>query len=100
MTVTVVAVAEAWLKAADTVVVPPFSEIELFASVNVTVGVSSSSLIVPVPVAVPSSALVAPLSVSFTVSSGSSSASPVTRTVTVLYVSPAAKVSVPEGTAA
>ena len=43
---------DAWLSVAVTVVVPPFSEIELFVSANVVVGAASSFVIVPVPVAV------------------------------------------------
>ena len=58
-------------------------------------GAASSSVIVPLPLAVPSKALEALLSVTATVSLGSSRVSPVTRTVTVFSVSPAAKVSVP-----
>ena len=85
---------EAWLRTADTVVVPPFSGIEASATDSVTVGAASSSVIVPVPDAVPIVAFTAPLSDTTTVSSGSSVVSPVTDTVIVLLVSPAAKVSV------
>ena len=52
-------------------------------------------MIVPVPVAVPIPAFVAELRVTFTVSFGSSSASPRAATVTVFAVSPAANVRVP-----
>ena len=61
-----------------------------------TVGWSSSSEMVPVPVAVARVAFTAPESASFTVSSGSSILSATTAAATVLAVSPAAKVSVPE----
>ncbi len=88
------------LSVAVTSAVPPFSEIESSSSDSVTVGASSSSVIVPVPTAVPMLALVAPLSVSFTVSFGSSCVSPVTDTVIVLLVSFAANVSVPAASAA
>ena len=79
---------DAWLSVADTVVVPPFSEIELFVSDNVTVGSESSFVIVPVPVlAVPSTALLLGLtSFTFTVSSGSSVTSPLTDTLNVALV--------------
>ncbi len=60
---------------------------------------SSSSVIVPVPTAVPSVACVSPLSVSFTVSSGSSCVSPFTFTTTVLLRSPGSNVSVPPASA-
>ncbi len=63
-------------------------------------GGSSSSVIVPTPVAVPSVALPGPLSVTRTVSFGSSCVSPFTFTVIVWLVSPASKVSVPEVSAA
>ena len=43
---------DAWLSVAVTVVVPPFSEIELFVNANVAVGAASLFVIVPVPVAV------------------------------------------------
>ena len=66
-----------------------------------TVGAASSSVIVPTPVeAEPSVALPGALSVSRTVSSGSSVVSPFTRTVAVLLVSPTANVSVVSVTAA
>ena len=63
-------------------------------------GASSSSVIVPVPVAVEISAFAAPLRVTATVSFGSSRVSPVTDTVIVFRVSPAAKVRVPAVSAA
>ena len=63
-------------------------------------GGSSSSVIVPTPVAVADSvALVGPLRAIRTVSSASSSVSPVTDTRIVPVVSPAAIVSVPAVTA-
>ena len=67
-----------------------------------SVGAASSSVIVPVPVPdmLDTTALVGLLSVTTTVSFGSSSVSPVTDTTNVLLVSPAAKVSVPEDNAA
>ena len=52
-------------------------------------------MIVPVLVAVPIPAFVAALSVTLTVSLGSSSVSPRAATVTVFAVSPAANVRVP-----
>ena len=64
-----------------------------------TVGVPSSSVIVPVPVAVETAAFAALLSVTTTVSSASSVVSPVTDTLKVWLVAPAAKVSVPPVTA-
>ena len=57
---------------------------------------ASSFRIVPVPVAVPIAAFTAPLSVTRTVSLASAVVSPVIETATVLPVSPAAKVRVPE----
>ena len=77
--------------------VAPLSEIELRDSASVTVGVASSSLIVPVPVpaVLDTVAFVAPLRATTTVSFGSSVVSPRTDTVTVLLVSPAANVSIP-----
>ena len=94
-----VASLEAWLSVADTVVEPPFSEIESSATASVTVGAASSSVIVPVPVPLPIVAPEALPSVTTTVSFGSSVVSPVTDTVIVSLVSPAAKVSVPEASA-
>ena len=65
-------------------------------SASVRVGVGSSSAIVPTPVAaLPTTAPEGLDSAMRIVSSGSSSASPVTVTSTVLLVSVAAKVSVP-----
>ena len=87
---------DGWLSVAETVVEPPFSEIESSATASVTVGAASSSVIVPVPVPLPIVAPEALPSVTTTVSSGSSVLSPVTDTVMLLLVSPAAKVSVPE----
>ena len=58
-------------------------------------------MIVPVPVGVlDSAAFIGALSVRATVSSGSSTSSPVTVTVTAKLISPAAKVSVPDDRAA
>ena len=64
-------------------------------------GSSSSSVIVPVPLPAVADtvAFVGLLRATTTVSSGSSVVSPVTDTVTVLLVSPAANVSVPEDSA-
>ena len=90
---------EAWLRAADTAAVPPFSGIEAGVTDSVTVGVASSSVIVPVPAAVPMVAATAPLSSRTTVSFGSSVVSPVTETLTVCREAPAAKVSVPSSSA-
>ena len=95
-----VAALEAWLRTADTVVVPPFSGIESSATESATVGASSSSVIVPAPAAVPTVPPTALLNRSTTVSSGSSVVSPVTDTVIVSLVSPAVKVRVPEVSAA
>ena len=98
-TVTVGAALDGWSTVAVTVAVPPFSAIDVGATVNVTVGVSSSSVIVPVPVAASSVAFTGLLSVTTTVSCGSSVVSPVTDTVRVWLVAPAVKVSVPAGSA-
>ena len=57
---------------------------------------TSSSVIVPVPVPVPITAFVGALSVTTTVSFGSSAVSPATATVIVRLVAPGPKVSVPE----
>ena len=68
-----------------------FSAIVVLTAVSVTAGASSSSVIVPVPLAV---AMVSPdgsASARTTVSLLSCVSSPVTDTVTVLLVSPAAK---------
>ena len=75
---------------------PPFPSITLGDVID-TIGTASSSAIVPVPLAAPlaSLAFVGLLNVTTTVSSGSSSASPVTKTPSVRLVVPAAKVSVP-----
>ena len=98
-----IAAAEAWLRLADTAdtlvsgVPASWSDSSIVAGVSasVTVGAASSSVIVPTPVdADPSVALVGPLSVSRTVSFGSSAVSPVTSTRARLLVSPAANVSV------
>ena len=62
-------------------------------------GKASSSRIVPVPDAVEMLAFVGPLNCTTTVWCGSSVVSPRTCTVTVLLVSPAANVNVPEGSA-
>ena len=74
---------------------PRFPSFTLGASMD-SVGAPSSSRIVPVTLAV---AFVGPLSVTTTVSSASSSASPVTATSTVRLVVPAANVSVPSAMA-
>ena len=58
-------------------------------------GAASSSMIVPTPVAVPSTAFVGPRKVMTTVSSASSTVSPVTETAMVRLVAPAANISVP-----
>ena len=98
-TVMVVAADDARSRLAVTVaeLVAPLSAIELRDSARVTVGASSSSVIVPVPVpaVLDTVALVGLLSATTTVSFGSSVVSPVTETVTVLLVSPAANVSIP-----
>ena len=93
----VVASLDAPLSLAVTVVTlpAPLSSMRADDSTSLAVGVASSSVIVPVPVAVPSVALFGLLSVTLTVSSVSSTSSPVTVTRTVLLVSPAAKVNVP-----
>ena len=81
----------------DTVAVPPFSEMDDGPTDSVTVGGPSSSVMVPVPVArvEERTALAGLLRVTRTVSWNSSPPSPMTVTVIVLLVSPAAKVSVP-----
>ena len=100
-TVIVVSSLEGWSSEAVTVVefVAPLSGMLVRESARVTVGASSSSVIVPVPLAVPIPAFPAPLNATTTVSSGSSVVSPVTDTVIVSLVSPAVKVSVPPVTA-
>ena len=97
--VIVVASLEAWLRVAETSVVPDASEIEAEDSERVTEGASSSSVMVPVAEEAPSDAFPALLRSTTTVSSGSSAASPVTETVTVRLAAPAAKVRVPEASA-
>ena len=78
----------------------PLSPSATLALPMLTVGAASSSAIVPTPVdAEPSVALPGSLSVSRTVSSGSSVVSPFTFTVAVLLVSPTANVSVVSVTA-
>ena len=98
-TVMVVAADDARSSVAVTVaeLVAPLSAIEVRDSARVTVGASSSSVIVPVPVpaVLDTVAFVGLLRATTTVSFGSSVVSPRTDTVTVLLVSPAAKVSVP-----
>ena len=98
-TVTVVSSDDARSRLAVTVaeLVAPLSAIEVRDSARVTVGASSSSVIVPVPVpaVLDTVAFVGLLRATTTVSFGSSVVSPVTDTVTVLLVSPAANVSVP-----
>ena len=64
-----------------------------------SVGAASSSVIVPVPVPVEMVAFVALLNATTTVSSDSSVVSPLTDTVTLRLVTPAANVSVPAGNA-
>ena len=65
-----------------------------------TVGVVSSSVIVPVPVEIARAAFSGFSSVTTTVSSGSLAKSPVTETVMLFVVSPAAKVRAPAASAA
>ena len=79
--------------------VPPVSPVPSAAlgeSID-SVGASSSSVMVPVPVPVPSgmTACVGLLNVTSTVSSASSTASPVTVTAIVRLVVPGVKVNVP-----
>ena len=78
----------------------PPSAMESGDSESVTVAASSSSVIVPEADAVEIVAFTGSLSSRTTVSFVSSVSSPVTETVTVLLVSPAAKVSVPAESAA
>ena len=87
--------------AAVTVAVPPFSALDAGAAASVTVGAASSSVIVPMPVPAvfDTAALLGLLSVTPTVSCGSSVVSPATATVSVRLVSPAANVSVPAASA-
>ena len=87
---------EALLSAADTVAVPPFSEIELSSSESDTVGASSSSVIVPVPIPtfVPIIALDGLLSFTTMVSFCSSTVSPAIVTLISFSVSPTANVNV------
>ena len=73
---------------------PLFPSATLGESID-SVGVPSSSVIVPVPLAVEIVAFVGLLRVTTTVSFDSSSVSPVTDTSKVRLVVPAAKVSVP-----
>ena len=99
-TVTVVATLDACESVAVTVAAPPFSEIDEDDSANVTDG----AIVVVRDRAralrrAPASRFVGPLSATFTVSFGSSTASPVTVTETVPLVAPAAKVSVPAASA-
>ena len=102
-TVTVVAALDRWSSVAVTVLTlpGPLSVIALGTTASVTVGAASSSMIVPVPLAPPSASVAFPglLSVTMTGSSGSSVVSPVTATAMVRLVSPAANVSVPDGSA-
>ena len=91
----------AWLEAAEsravTVLLPPFSPMLGGVSTSVTLGVASSSVMVPVPVRAPSVvarvALVGVPSVTITVSFGSSRVSPLTGMVMVPVVEPAAMVT-------
>ena len=105
-TSTVICSAEAWLSVAvtvDTLVAGSPDPAWLFSSIidgvstSVTVGASSSSVIVPVPLAAVAdrTALVGLPSAMITVSFGSSVSSPVTDTVKVSLVLPAANVTVP-----
>ena len=73
----------------------PLASVTVTALFDSTMPRVSSSVMVPVAVASPMSAPVAPLSVSVSVSFASSTWSPVTFTVTVFEVAPAAKLSVP-----
>ena len=77
---------------------PPFPSITLGDEID-SIGAASSSVIVPVPLPVASVAFVGLLSFTATVSSDSSLVSPVTDTMRLRLVTPAAKVSVPAGTA-
>ena len=74
---------------------PPFSVIEAGVRTSVTVGASSSSVIVPVAAASVSVAPGAFDRVTWKVSLGSSVSSPVTVTVTVLLSSPVLNVRLP-----
>ena len=74
--------------------VEPLSPSETLGESRDTVGVPSSSVIVPVPVPVPTAAFSALSRVSTTVSSDSSAVSETTETEKVRVVSPAAKVRV------
>ena len=95
----VTAALDAPLNFAVTVATPPLSEIDEDDKISETVGVPSSSVIVPVPMPVAILALFALLNVMITVSFDSLSASPVTDTSMFLLVCPAVKVNVPEVTA-
>ena len=100
-TVSVAASLDGCESAAVTVATPPFSDTDDGDRASAAVGKASSSVIVPVPVGVlDSAAFIGALSVRATVSSGSSTSSPVTVTVTAKLISPAAKVSVPDDRAA
>ena len=83
----------------ESVAGPPSPSVTCAAAME-SVGVASSSRIVPMPRAVLSVALTGALKAMTTVSSGSSPSSPFTVTATVLTVSPAAKVSAPPATVA
>ena len=98
---TVVAALEGCERVAVTVVAPPFSETAPSATASATEGAASSSVMVPVPVRSSNGicAFTGSPRTTSTVSSGSSVASPVTVTATVLLVSPAANVSVPAASA-
>ena len=101
-TVTVVAAPTARDNVAVTVAVlpVPFSSMVEGVSVSVEVAEKSSSRIVPVPVDGPSTALTGSARTTSTVSFGSSVPSPVTETLTLPLVSPAAMVRMPEDSAA
>jgi hypothetical protein len=76
--------------------VPDSPSVTCGPSASDAVGRESSSRIVPVAVAFPSVARVGSASVSVNVSSGSTIVSPITGTSTPAWVSPGAKVTMPE----
>ena len=95
--VTVVAALEAWSNVAVTIVLPPFSLMDMGDNSKVTVGASSSSSIVSVTSAGPvtvSVLVAAPETVIVLSGSSRSLSTAVIVTVPVLVVSPAAIVSV------
>ena len=77
---------------------PPSPSVTLGELID-SVGAPSSSVIVPVPVPAEMVAFAALLNATTTVSSSSSVVSPVTNTVTLRLVTPAANVRVPAATA-